>query len=140
MTRGKALAGQVDFTFLLKDISSLERSAIAEVFGVDAGIAEIVVDEHGGLAGEFETLAALVAGNEIVKANHEGSGFCEFATVLLARGARQFLFLAADLPTNGRFEFATATWTDQLDFACLFSFRIEGSLVHLTPRRYRPLQ
>src|SRR6516162_2201448 len=101
VTRGKTLAGQVDFTFLLKDISSLERSAIAEVFGVDAGIAEIVVDEHGGLAGEFETLAALVAGNEIVKANHKGSGFCELATVLLARAARQLLFLAADLPANG---------------------------------------
>ena len=109
MTRGRALAGQVDFTFRLKDLSPSDRSAIAEVFGVHVGIAEIVVDEHGGLAGEFETLAALVAGNEIVKANHEGGGFCEFATVLLARGARQFLFLAADLPTNGRFEFATAT-------------------------------
>ena len=84
MTRGEALAGQVDFTFLL-DISSLGRSAIPEVFGVDVGIAEIVVDENGGLAGEFEALAALVAGNQIVKANHEGGGFGELAPVLLAR-------------------------------------------------------
>ena len=140
MTRGRALAGQVDFTFRLKDLSPSDRSAIAEVFGVDAGIAEIVVDEHGGLAGEFETLAALVASNKIVETNHEGRGFGKFAAIFFAGSARQFSFLAADFPAHRSFEFTAAAWTDQLDLACLFSFRIEGSLVHLTPRRYRPLQ
>jgi len=115
-------------------------SAIAEVFGVQVRIPEIVVDENGGLAGEFETLAALVASNEIVETNHKGGSFDELAPGFFTCAARQLLFLAADLPTHRRFEFAVATRTNQLDLAGLLFFEIEGSLVHLTPRRYHLLE
>ena len=38
----------------------MEELAVAEIFGVGVGIAKIIIDEHRGLAGEFESLAAFV--------------------------------------------------------------------------------
>ena len=48
------------------------RLTVAEVFGVLRGIAEIVVDEDRGLAGQLETFAAFVAGDQVVEARHVG--------------------------------------------------------------------
>jgi hypothetical protein len=104
--------------------------AIAEIFGIFVGVAEIIVDEDGGLAGKFEALAALVAGDEIIEANHEGSGFNEFAAIFFAGAARQFFFLATDFPAHGGFEFTAAAWTDQLNLARLFLLGVKSPFVH----------
>jgi len=81
------------------------------------------------LAGEFEALAAFVAGDEVVETNHEGRGFGKFAAILFAGAARQFSFLAADFPAHRSFEFTAAAWTDQLDLARLFLLGIKSPLV-----------
>jgi hypothetical protein len=105
-------------------------SAVAKVFGVGGGIAEVVVDEYSGLAGEFETLAAFVAGHEVVEAHHVGSRLIELLSVFQAGAARQLLFLAANFPAHRKFEILVAARADQLDLASLFFFCIERALVH----------
>src|SRR5258708_7154990 len=105
-------------------------SAIAEVFRIGVGIAEIVVDENGRLAGQFEALAALVASDQIVQPHHVRTGFRKLAAVFLADAARQLLFLPADLPAHGRLEFTTATRTDQLYLPGFFFFRVKRAFVH----------
>ena len=57
----------------------MRGSAVAEVFRVVVGIAEVIVDQNGGLAGELEAFTAFVAGGQIVEANHVRSGLGEFA-------------------------------------------------------------
>src|SRR5438046_10471002 len=108
----------------------MTRLAVAEVFRVGAGIAEVVVDEYRGLAGQFETLAAFVARHQVVQADHIGSGFVELLSVFGAGAARELFFLAANLPAHGEFEIFVAARADQLDLAGLFFFRVERALVH----------
>lgn len=107
-----------------------KKSAIAEIFGIGVGIAEIVVDQDGGLAGQFETLSALETSDEIVEPNHVGSGFGKFSAVFVTSAARQLSFLARNFPTNGKLKFAAAAWADQLDFSGLFLFGIKRAFVH----------
>ena len=76
-------------------------SAVAEIFGIFVGVAEIVVDQDRGLAGKLEALAAFVAGDQIVQANHERSGFREFAAVFFAGAAGKFPFLAETFQRTG---------------------------------------
>jgi len=83
------------------------KLAVAEIFGVFGGVAEVVIDEDGGLAGEFKTFAAFVAGDEIIEANHEGSGLRKFFAIFFAGAARQFPFLAADFPAHRSYKLAT---------------------------------
>src|SRR5258708_32557380 len=97
-------------------------SAIAEVFRVGIGIAEIMVDENGRLAGQFETLPALVASHQIVQPHHVGTGLRKFSPVFLADPARQFSFLPADLPAHGSLEFTAAARAHQLHFPDFFFF------------------
>ena len=111
-------------------IGSRRTSAIAEIFRVGVGIAKIIVDENGGLAGQFEALAALVAGYQVIQPHHVGTGLGELFPVFFADAARQFLFLAADLPAHGRLEFAAAAGADQLHFSRFFFFCIKLALVH----------
>jgi hypothetical protein len=82
--------------FLISDNWSLitSFSAIAEILGVFAGVAKIIVDKNGGLAGKLEAFAAFVASDEIVQADHEGTGSGELAAVFFAGAAGEFLFLA----------------------------------------------
>src|SRR5258708_4645366 len=103
---------------------------IAEVLWVGVGVAEIVVDEHGRLAGQFEALAALVASDQIVQPHHVRTGFRKLAAVFLADAARQFFFLAANFPAHGSLELAAAARANQLHFPGLFFFGIELALVH----------
>ena len=55
---------------LLPHIFVPVRLAVAEVFGIFVGVAEVVVDQDGGLARQFEAFAALVTGDEVVEARH----------------------------------------------------------------------
>src|SRR5258708_28580506 len=105
-------------------------SAIAEVFRVGVGIAEIIVDENGRLAGQFEALPALVASHQIVQPHHVGTGLRKFSLVFLADPAWQFSFLPADLPAHGCLEFTAAARADQFYFAGLFFFRVKRAFVH----------
>src|SRR5256885_15129968 len=63
------------------------------VFWIGVGVAEIVVDENRRLAGQFETLAALVAGHQIIQPHHVGTGLLKLPLVFLADSARQFFLL-----------------------------------------------
>jgi hypothetical protein len=105
-------------------------STVAEVFRVGVGITEIVVDEHGGLAGQFETLAALVASHQVVQPHHIGRGFLKLFPVFCAGSTGQFFFLPADFPAHGSLEFAAAAGADQLHFPGFFFFRVKLALVH----------
>jgi hypothetical protein len=107
-----------------------QNSAVAEIFGVGGGIAEIVVDENGGLAGKLEAFAAFEAGHEVIKPHHERSSFGELAAVFFAGAARQFPFLARDFPADGKFEFAAATRANELDLPGFFLFRVKRALIH----------
>jgi hypothetical protein len=107
-----------------------QNLAVAEIFGVGVGIAEIVVDENGGLACKLEALAAFEAGHEVIKPNHERSSFGKFAAVFFAGAARQFPFLARDFPADGKFEFAAAARANELDLPGFFLFRVKRALVH----------
>lgn len=107
-----------------------QSSAVAEIFGVGVGVAEIVVDENGGLAGELEALAALEAGHQVIEPDHIGCGLGEFAAVFFAGAARQFPFLARNLPAHGKFEFAAAARANELDLPGFFLFRVKRALVH----------
>src|SRR5262249_27223641 len=104
--------------------------AIAEVLGIHARVAEVVVDEHRGLAGELETLAAFVAGDQIIETDHVGGGAGELAAVFLTGAAGQFPFFSAHLPAHRSFEFAAAARADELDFARLLFFRVKAAFVH----------
>src|SRR5215468_3167588 len=106
--------------------------SIAKILRVFVGVAEIIVDEDGGLAGELETLAALVAGDEVVQANHVGCGSRKLAAVLLAGASGEFPLLTAHLPAYRRLEFAATARADKLDLASLFFFRIKAAFVHLS--------
>ena len=108
----------------------MTRLAVAEVFRVGAGIAEVVIDEYRGLAGQFETLAAFVARHQVVQADHVGSGFVELFAVFRARPAREIFLLAANFPAHGEFEIFVAARADQLDLAGLFFFRVKRAFVH----------
>ncbi len=63
-------------------------SAIAKVFRVGVGIAEIVVDKNRGLAGQFEAFAAFVASDQIIQPHHIGTGLGKLFPVFLADSAR----------------------------------------------------
>ena len=117
---------------LRSPLSELESisSPISEIFGVGDGIAEIVVDEYCGLAGEFEAFAAFVASNEVVQPNHVGRGVVEFLAVFRAGAARKLLFLAADFPADGKLEIFVAAWTNKLRLPDFLFFRVERALVH----------
>src|SRR5216683_8406175 len=91
-------------------------STIAEVFRIGVGITQIIVDENGRLAGQFETLPTLVASHQIVQPHHVGTGLRKFSPVFLADPARQFSFLPADLPAHGSLEFTAAARAHQLHF------------------------
>jgi hypothetical protein len=50
------------------------ESAVAEIFGIGVGIAQIIVDEHRGLPGKLEPFAAFETSDEVVEPHHEGCG------------------------------------------------------------------
>lgn len=104
--------------------------AVSEIFRVGVGIAEIVVDQHRGLAGEFKAFAAFVARHQIVEPHHEGSRLRELSAVFFAGAAGQFPFLPGNLPAHGKFKFAAAARADKLDLPGFFFFRIERAFVH----------
>ena len=103
---------------------------VPEVFGVGGGIAEIVVDEHGGLAGEFKTLAAFVTRDEVVQANHVGSGAVEFLAIFGAGAARKLLLFAANFPAHGKFEILVTARANEHGFPDFFFLGVKGALVH----------
>jgi hypothetical protein len=105
--------------------------AIAEILGVNVGIAEGIRDEHRGLAGQLKALATLVARDEVIKPDHIRCRFREFLSVFLTGTARQFPLFAADLPANGELELAATARAHELELAGLFAFGIKGSLVHI---------
>src|ERR1700730_16327265 len=108
----------------------MTASAVAEVFGVGVRIAEGIGDEHGGLAGELEALAALVTRDEVVQAHHVGCGFTKFPSIFLTGTPRELLFLSANLPAHGEFKFAAAARTHELDLSNFLAFGVKGSLIH----------
>src|SRR5260370_36641893 len=95
-----------------------------------AGIAKTITDEARRLAGQFEALAALVASHQVIQPHHVRTGLCELFPVFFADSARQFSFLAADLPAHGSLEFAAAARTDELYLPGFFRFRLTRALVH----------
>lgn len=107
-----------------------KESAIAEIFGVGVGIAEIIVDQHGGLPGQLKTFAAFVARHQIVEPHHERSSFGKLSAVFFAGAARQFPFLARDLPAHGKFKFPSAARADELDLSGFFLLRVKRAFVH----------
>jgi hypothetical protein len=108
----------------------LRGLTVAEIFGIGVGVAEIIVDEHSGLAGKLEAFAALETGDEIVEPHHVGRGFGELSAVFFAGAARQFPFLAGNFPAHGKLELAVAAGADELDLPDFFFLRIKGAFVH----------
>jgi hypothetical protein len=106
------------------------KSAVAEIFGIGVGIAQIVVDEHRGLPGKLKALAAFEAGHEIVEPHHKGSGLRKLSPVFFAGATRQFPSLPRNLPANGKFKFTAAARADELNLPCFFFFRVKGAFVH----------
>jgi hypothetical protein len=79
---------------------------------------------------KLKPLAALEAGNKVVKTHHVGSGFGEFLSVFLTGASRKILLLAAHFPANGKFKILAATRADEFRLANLFLFCIKSALVH----------
>jgi hypothetical protein len=107
-----------------------KKSAIAEIFGIGVGIAQIIVDEHRGLPGKLKAFAAFETSHEIVEPHHEGSSFGKLSAVFFACSARQFPSLPRDLPAHGKFELSATTRADELDLPGFFFFRVKGAFVH----------
>jgi hypothetical protein len=104
--------------------------AVAEVLGVGGGVAQVIGNEDSGLTREFEALAALETGYQIIEADHVGGGPGEFFAVFFSGAAGKLPFLAANLPAHGKFELASAARADELELAGLLAFDVESALVH----------
>ena len=66
------------------NLGALAGLAVAEIFRVGVWIAEIIVDEHRGLAGQLKAFAAFETGDEIVEPHHVGRGFGKLSAVFVA--------------------------------------------------------
>jgi hypothetical protein len=108
----------------------LRGLTVAEIFGVGGGVAEIIVDEHRGLAGKLEAFAALETGDQVVEPHHVRRGFGKLSPVFVAGAARQFPFLAGNFPAHGKLELAAAARADELDLPDFFFLRVKGAFVH----------
>jgi|HubBroStandDraft_6_1064221.scaffolds.fasta_scaffold04008_9 hypothetical protein len=104
--------------------------AVAEIFGVGVGIAEIIVDEHRRLAGQLEAFAAFETGDEVVEPHHVGCRFGKLSAVFFAGTARQFPFLAGNFPAYGKLELAATARADELDLPNFFFLRVKSAFVH----------
>jgi hypothetical protein len=107
-----------------------KKSAVAEIFRISGGVAEIIADEHCGLTRKLKSFAAFEASHQIVEPHHKRSRLGKLSAVFFAGAARQFPLLPGNLPANGTFEFAAAARTDELDLPGFFFFRVEGAFVH----------
>ena len=105
-------------------------SAIAEVFRIGVGVAEIIADKNRRLAGQFETLPALVASHQVIQPHHVGTSLRKLPLIFLADSARQFSLLPADLPAHGSLEFTAAARANQLYFPGLLFFGVKRAFVH----------
>ena len=108
----------------------LRRLTVAEIFGVGVGVAEIIVDEHRGLAGQLEAFAAFETSDEVVEPHHVGRGFGKFSAVFFAGAAWQFPFFAGNFPAHGKLELAAAARADELDLPDFFFLRVKSAFVH----------
>src|SRR5580700_4200123 len=103
---------------------------VPEIFRIRVGIPQRVGDEHSRLTSQLETLAALVASDQVIQAHHVRSSLGKFPAVFVTGAARQFLLFPADFPTHGKFKFAAATRAKQLNLPGFFALGVKSSLVH----------
>src|SRR5580704_3706167 len=108
-----------------RDQKLRNTSAVTEVFGVGAGVAQIVVDQHRGLPGKLEAFAAFEAGDEVVETHHVGGSLGKLSAVFFAGAAREFPLFAGDFQSHGKLEFAAATRADELDLSGFFLLSVE---------------
>src|SRR5215472_3560587 len=109
------------------DVGSL---AVAEVFGIRVAVAERIGDEHGGLASQLKTLAALKTRDQVVETHHVRTGLSKALLILLVRAARQLFLLETDFPADRKFKFAAAARAEQLDLLGLFAFGVKSLVIH----------
>jgi hypothetical protein len=107
-----------------------EKSAVAEIFGIGVGIAEIIVDEDRRLPRQLEAFSAFEASHQVIEPHHEGSSLGKLSAIFFASAAWQFPLLPRNLPAHGKFKFAAATRADELDLPGFFLFRVKGAFVH----------
>src|SRR5215471_10831228 len=68
-----------------KEKHDVGRLAVAEVFGIRVAVAERIGDEHGGLASQLKTLAALKTRDQVVETHHVRTGLSKALLILLVR-------------------------------------------------------
>jgi len=114
----------------MRDRKIEKASPVSEILRVGVGIAQIVVDQHGGLSGKLKPFAAFETRHQIIEPHHVGRGFSEFSSIFFAGAARQFPLLPRHFPAYGKFEFAAAARADELDLSGFFSFGVKRAFVH----------
>src|ERR1700723_1970709 len=102
-----------------------KESAVAEIFGIGVRIAQIIVDEHGGLPRKLKAFAAFETRHEVVQPHHERSRLGKLSAVLFTGAARQFPLFAGDFPAHGKLEFTAAARAHKLDLSGFFLFGVK---------------